>query len=638
MQGGEDITKDNFFKLTRGRFEPCPTPRRAPDRKTKDSSYWFDDQGVTRRSDHWGWGIATCTWTYGDEEACHCGKTKKLGERTGRISWSELETPRVEIHLTHQFGDLDYDAIGSEPVSQDIDEYGPYDVFELTRDMISDKGGKVVFAGNEHAYGNGRDKINLSAAGEAYKDAAAQSISAAWKAERDAARAEKRRVKLSDWLPTQVGDPVHGELAARTVGAAASAPNEKSREDVTSGKNVVGEGQEKGLPRSTAPKPVERATWMVLAPGTDQGLESLYIMYVLRFPLNHGWAPGAEAGYVFFEDVGEEHALFGDTDEHNRMHRVGSMVAPAETDPLGVMRSALPPGEDNARMFDPATCAAPISEKEFMTIKSRWEGWDLVVSGILDRIPECDALRGGGMQWHALFSSALCAELDKLPGYEPGEILAIREEALATPAVGGTSVYLEHAKEKRAAYLESVGGKPPKTVQWGLSPEAHIDAPDNPDEPMGTWRVETAEEIAQEHLYPRSFGTLDFPTRLEPGDTVYRIGDDAFVTEDDWDEVWGKFPSWARLSYVVADNSARYGSSDVAAMTIFDLEQLDLAALDADHVYCMDVSQEELEELAALRDEPHPPLPISAQRAAAERSAQTGGHTVAIPPRGGTSR
>lgn len=315
MQGDETINKDNFFKLTRGRFEPCQTPRRAPDRMTKDSSYWFDENGVTRRSDHWGWGIATCTWTYGDEEACHCGKTKKLGERTGRVDWDALETPRVEIHLTHQFGDLDYAAIGAEPIGHDVDEYGPYDVFLLTRDMISEKGGKVCFAGNVQAYGNGRDQVNLSAAGEAYADPAARSISAAWKAEREAARAEKRRAKLADWLPTQVGDDSHGELAAQVA------------------------------------KQVTPAQWAVLLPylGQDEddhyGYSSsgtdLYLTEVARRPASPGTEEGKEAVYSFVSDCGyylEPQCLL-------------RVQAPGGADPMKVIASQFP-----GFPFDPRNC------------------------------------------------------------------------------------------------------------------------------------------------------------------------------------------------------------------------------------------------------------------------------------------
>lgn len=306
MQSDENITKDNFFKLTRGRFEPCQTPRRAPDRMTKDSSYWFDEKGVTRRSDHWGWGIATCTWTYGDEEACHCGKTKKLGERTGRVDWNALETPRVEIHLTHQFGDLDYAAIGAEPIGQDVDEYGPYDVFLLTREMVSEKGGKVCFAGNVQAYGNGRGQINLSAAGKAYADPAARSISAAWKEEREAARAEKRRAKLADWLPTQFGNDLHGELAA------------------------------------AAARQVTPAQWAVLLPylGQDEdnhyGYSSfgtdLYLTEVARRPSEQGAGESNEATYSFMSDCG--YGLGS-----RRLHRV---QAPGDADPMDVIASQFP--------------------------------------------------------------------------------------------------------------------------------------------------------------------------------------------------------------------------------------------------------------------------------------------------------
>lgn len=197
------IDKNSFYKLTKGHFEPCAEPAREPDRQTGSSSYWFSPEGVVRRSDHWGWGIASCTWTLGDEKPAHCGRGKKLGQRTGFIPWSDLETPEVKIHLTHQFGELDYAAIGALPIERGEDEFGPYDVFRVRPDMVSEKGGVIDFAGNEYTYSNGREQINLSAAGDAYIDPEAQEISLAWKDERAAARAEGRRANLDDWLPSQ---------------------------------------------------------------------------------------------------------------------------------------------------------------------------------------------------------------------------------------------------------------------------------------------------------------------------------------------------------------------------------------------------------------------------------------------------
>lgn len=145
-----------------------------------------------------------------------------------------------------------------------------------------------------------------------------------------------------------------------------------------------------------------------------------------------------------------------------------------------------------------------------------------------------------------------------------------------------------------------------------------------PDEVMGMWRVQTAERVAKEFLCPLAFGADDFPNRIEGYEFVFRIGDDAYVTEEDWDSVWDKFPDWMRQSYLVADNNDRYSSEDVAAMTISQLLALDPDDLGLDYVYGTYFFQEEIDEIAAQRDEdePRPPLPISAQRVAAERSAE----------------
>lgn len=174
-----------------------------------------------------------------------------------------------------------------------------------------------------------------------------------------------------------------------------------------------------------------------------------------------------------------------------------------------------------------------------------------------------------------------------------------------------------------------------------MTGEASIDR-DLPDEVMGMWRVEAAEKVAEEFLWPLAFGTEDFPDRIESYEFVYRIGDDAYVTEKDWDDVWDQFPDWMIQSYLVADNNDYYSSRDVAAMTISQLLDLDPADLGLDYVYGTYFFQEEIDEIAASRAEKAPApgdkTPLSEQREKAERATEADGHAVAVLPRGGTSR
>lgn len=55
--------ENNFFELTAAVFDVCETPDREPDYVSgSGSAYWYENDGVIRRSDHWGGYVASCKW------------------------------------------------------------------------------------------------------------------------------------------------------------------------------------------------------------------------------------------------------------------------------------------------------------------------------------------------------------------------------------------------------------------------------------------------------------------------------------------------------------------------------------------------------------------------------------------------
>jgi len=60
---------ENFYISTRAIFQKVPIPERAPDYISESGSkYFFSKTGVTRVSNHWGMGIATCDWYLGSRD------------------------------------------------------------------------------------------------------------------------------------------------------------------------------------------------------------------------------------------------------------------------------------------------------------------------------------------------------------------------------------------------------------------------------------------------------------------------------------------------------------------------------------------------------------------------------------------
>lgn len=208
----DNIGRDNFYKFTNGHFAPCSIPDREPDYRTKNSSYWFSDEGVVRLSDHWGTGIASCSWTLGDEPVERCHRNKALGQRSGFIAWKDFDTPQVTLKVSHRFGELDYKRLGATPLSVGHDAYGDFDVFAIERDWFTSDALHFSFAGRELSY---HDTGSFtSALGDAYKDPRSQAISLAWNEYRLQAKADGEKMPDCDvWLRSQTENPTYGSLA-----------------------------------------------------------------------------------------------------------------------------------------------------------------------------------------------------------------------------------------------------------------------------------------------------------------------------------------------------------------------------------------------------------------------------------------
>lgn len=167
-----------------------------------------------RESDHWGSRVASCTWILGDEGDEPCWKNKKLGARAGRCPWDGFSVPEVELQVTHQFGELDYNGLGAWPIRSGKDAYGDYDVFRVRREWFHEDGRRFSFAGNDLQWG-GKGFQATSACGDAYLDPQAALASAEWKEERAACRKEGRTPDLDSWLLAKIEDGGFIDLAKR---------------------------------------------------------------------------------------------------------------------------------------------------------------------------------------------------------------------------------------------------------------------------------------------------------------------------------------------------------------------------------------------------------------------------------------
>ena len=93
--------KDTFFYETNATFEKAEKPNREPDYVSKDyngnisSQYWYTDDGVYRRSNHWGSGVASCNWYLGNQKL---GSDMNVtsNAKVGFCKWEDFyHTPKV---------------------------------------------------------------------------------------------------------------------------------------------------------------------------------------------------------------------------------------------------------------------------------------------------------------------------------------------------------------------------------------------------------------------------------------------------------------------------------------------------------------------------------------------------------------
>jgi hypothetical protein len=82
------IDSHNFFDRTRADFSTVPGhPARPADYVSGSGSrYWYNDEGVVRESDRWGYGIASCTWRLDGS-----GYVETDSPVCGYCAWSDFE-------------------------------------------------------------------------------------------------------------------------------------------------------------------------------------------------------------------------------------------------------------------------------------------------------------------------------------------------------------------------------------------------------------------------------------------------------------------------------------------------------------------------------------------------------------------
>ena len=90
--------RDVFYENTVADFQIAKAPEREPDYvSASGSEYWYFPDGVFRRSDHWGKGIATCDWylngvnlnEWNEQRVCYRFVDKSVFEQ-GYINLTEM--------------------------------------------------------------------------------------------------------------------------------------------------------------------------------------------------------------------------------------------------------------------------------------------------------------------------------------------------------------------------------------------------------------------------------------------------------------------------------------------------------------------------------------------------------------------
>ena len=101
MMSTETASKDNFYMNSVGYWQKTDDRKEKADyisyrRGTTDvsSEYWYTDEGVYRRSDHWGSDVASCSWYIEGREYSSFG-IEKGSRETAFIKWEDLKAKGV---------------------------------------------------------------------------------------------------------------------------------------------------------------------------------------------------------------------------------------------------------------------------------------------------------------------------------------------------------------------------------------------------------------------------------------------------------------------------------------------------------------------------------------------------------------
>ena len=138
-------TRHNYYMGTTAVFEPCAVPSRSPSFISRSGSeYWYTDDGVIRRSNHWGTGIALCDWLLGTDDRSSWDTTAPHDMRCGFCRFNDF-------HPNRFYEVVAYGVDKSEADGKDISGC-PYKVMRIEPDMLRDgyvvtKYGKCRFNG-----------------------------------------------------------------------------------------------------------------------------------------------------------------------------------------------------------------------------------------------------------------------------------------------------------------------------------------------------------------------------------------------------------------------------------------------------------------------------------------------------------
>lgn len=86
---------ENFYMGTEASWADAEAPEREADYiSDSGSEYWYTEGGVFRKSNHWGYEVASCDWFLGDEESAW---EDRQGIRCGFCPWGGFKAKDYEV-------------------------------------------------------------------------------------------------------------------------------------------------------------------------------------------------------------------------------------------------------------------------------------------------------------------------------------------------------------------------------------------------------------------------------------------------------------------------------------------------------------------------------------------------------------